>query len=372
MEQRIHFCSGSDGVRIAYAASGKGPPLVRAPHWLTHVEFDWRSPVWRSWLGHLSSRNTLIRFDPRGCGLSDREVENISFEAWVSDLERVVDAAGLERFALFGASQGGAIAAAYAARHPERVSRLILYGAFVRGRLARAGSRRDLEEAETFVHLARVGWGTESPAFRQVFTSLFLPEGTLEQWRWFNELQRLSASGDTAARILEMCHDIDVRELAPQVRVPTLVLHAREDARVPFEEGRLFASLIPQAQFVPLESRNHVLLESEPAWADFTRETHAFLRPEPPRPGNELLCGELTVRERQVLDLIAQGLGNEIIHHRLHIRPHTLRNHITNIFDKLRVSTRAEAIVKARDAGFGKPSMITRDSGPGAPPLAAR
>lgn len=372
MEQRIHFCSASDGVRIAYAASGKGPPLVRAPHWLTHVEYDWRSPVWRPWLEHLSSGNTLIRFDPRGCGLSDRDVENISFETWVSDLERVVDAAGLARFALFGASQGAAIAAAYAARHPERVSRLILYGAFVRGRLARAATPRDFDEAATFVHLARVGWGTESPAFRQVFTSLFLPEGTLEQWRLFNELQRLSTSGDTAARILEMCHNIDVRDLAPQVRVPTLVLHAREDARIPFEEGRLFASLIPNAQFVPLESRNHVLIESEPAWADFMRETKAFLRPEQPRPQNELLCQGLTARERQVLDLIAQGLRNECIHDRLQIRPHTLRNYITVIFDKLHVSTRAEAIVKARDAGFGLHASNDRDRGPGATPLARR
>lgn len=352
MEQCIRFCTTPDGVRLAYAVSGKGPPLVRAPHWLTHLEYDWRSPVWRPWLEHFSSRNTLIRFDARGCGLSDREVSDVSFNAWLSDLESVVHAAGLESFALFGASQAGAIAAAYAVRHAQQVRRLILYGAYVRGRRARASSPRDFEEAETFVHLARVGWGTESPAFRQVFTTLFLPEGTPEQWRWFNDLQRLSASGEMAARILEMTQSIDVGDLAPQVRVPTLVLHAREDARVPFEEGRLFATLIPDAQFVPLESRNHVLLESEPAWRHFTRETQAFLAAGEPQ--SQAVNIALTARECQVLELIAQGLANASIHDRLHISPHTLRNHITVIFEKLEVSTRAEAIVKAREAGFGQ------------------
>lgn len=351
MEQRIRFCTAPDGVRLAYATSGKGPPLVRASHWLTHLEFDWRSPVWRPWLEAVSSRHTLVRFDPRGCGLSDREPADMSFESWVRDLETVVDAAGLDRFALLGPSQGGPIALAYAVRHPERVSRLVLSGSYLRGRLVRASTPSDVEEAETFVQLARLGWGTENPAFRQVFTMLFIPGGTPEQWRWFNDLSRVSTSGEMAARILNMIQRIDARDLAPQVRVPTLVVHSRGDARVPFEEGRLAASLIPGAQLLPLESANHVLLAGEPAWKPFFAAFDEFVggaTSEAPLPG------ELTGREREILELIAQGLGNAAIAARLRISPNTLRNHISNIFGKLAVETRAEAIVKAREAGFGR------------------
>jgi pimeloyl-ACP methyl ester carboxylesterase/DNA-binding CsgD family transcriptional regulator len=351
MEQRIRFCTAPDGVRLAYATSGKGPALVRAPHWLTHLEFDWRSPVWRPWLEGFSSGHTLVRFDPRGCGLSDRDVGDVSFDSWVSDLETVVQAAGLDRFALFGASQGGPIALAYAVRHAERVTQLMLHGSYARGRLVRASTPQDEEEAETYLHLARIGWGSESPAFRQVFAMLFLPDATAEQWRWFNDLSRVSATGDMAARILSMLHRIDVRALAPQVRVPTLVTHARGDARVPFEEGRLLASLIPGAQFVPLETRNHILLASDPAWRVFFGAFDEFLA-SAPRQGD--FAGGLTAREREILDLIAQGLANPGIAERLGISPHTLRNHITRIFDKMGASTRAEAIVKARDAGFGR------------------
>jgi pimeloyl-ACP methyl ester carboxylesterase len=351
MEQKIRFCTARDGVRLAYAVSGKGPPLVRAPHWLTHVEFDWRSPVWRPWLEALSSRHTLVRFDPRGCGLSDRDVADVSFDAWVSDMETVVDAAGLERFAMLGPSQGGPIALAYAVRHPQRVTKLALHGSYLRGRLVRGNTPRDVEEAETLLHIARVGWGTENPAFRQVFTMLFIPGGTPEQWRWFNDLSRISASGEMAARILNAIHYIDVRELAPQVRVPTLVTHARNDARVPFEEGRLVASLIPGAQFLPLETSNHILLASEPAWPAFVGALQEFFGA---AAAPAAFSAELTAREREILELIAQGLGNPAIAARLAISPHTLRNHITSIFDKLGVDTRAEAIVQAREAGFGR------------------
>jgi pimeloyl-ACP methyl ester carboxylesterase/DNA-binding CsgD family transcriptional regulator len=335
MEQRIRFCTA----------------LVRAPHWLTHLEFDWRSPVWRPWLQEVSGRHTLVRFDPRGCGLSDRDAADLSFESWVRDLETVVQAAGLDRFALFGPSQGGPVALAYAVRHPERVTKLVLNGAYLRGRLARSSTPRDEEEAETFVRLARVGWGTENPAFRQVFSMLFMPKGTAEQWRWFSDLSRVSTSGETAARILGMMHRIDVRELAPLVRVPTLVFHSRGDARVPFEEGRLAASLIPGAQFVTLESENHILHAAEPAWRSFFATLEEFLGE---APGAGALAGELTAREREILELIAQGLANPAIARRLEISPHTLRNHISSIFDKLAVATRAEAIVKARESGFGR------------------
>jgi pimeloyl-ACP methyl ester carboxylesterase/DNA-binding CsgD family transcriptional regulator len=353
MEQRIRFCTTRDGVRLAYAISGKGPALVRAPHWLTHLEYDWRSPVWRPWLEALSSRHTLVRFDPRGCGLSDREPAELSFEAWVSDLETVIEAAGLERFAVLGPSQGGPIAIAYAVRHPERVPKLVLHGSYVRGRLVRAGTPppREVEEAETFVHLARIGWGTENPAFRQVFTMLFLPGGTPEQWRWFNDLSKVSASGETAARMLNVVHRIDVQALAPQMRVPTLVIHARGDARIPFEEGRLAASLIPGAQFLPLESANHVLLATEPAWSVFLAAFDDFLAD---APGQGALSGELTAREREIVELIAQGIASPGLARRLTISPRSLRTHSTRIFDKMAVGTRAEAIVKAREAGFGR------------------
>lgn len=356
MEQGIRFCTAPDGVRLAYATCGKGPALVRAPHWLTHIEFDWRSPVWRPWLETLSARHSLIRFDPRGCGLSDREVGDVSFEAWVGDLEAVADAAGLERFALFGASQGGPMAVAYAVRHPERVTKLVLHGTYARGRLVRAATPQDEEEAETFLHLARVGWGTENPAFRQVFTTLFIPDAAPEQWRWFNDLSRVSTSGEMAARILDMLHRIDVRSLAPRVRVPTLVTHARGDARIPFEEGRSLASLIPGAQFVPLETRNHILLAADPAWCGFFAAVEEFLAaaPSEPEATGASLGASLTGREREILELIAQGLANPSIARRLRISPNTLRNHITSIFGKIEAATRAEAIVKAREAGFGR------------------
>jgi pimeloyl-ACP methyl ester carboxylesterase/DNA-binding CsgD family transcriptional regulator len=353
VEQHIRFCTAPDGVRLAYATSGKGPALVRAPHWLTHIEFDWRSPVHRPWLEGLNRDHLLVRFDPRGCGLSERDVGDISFGAWVQDLEAVVDAAGLERFVLFGASQGGPIAVDYAVRHPERVEKLVLHGAYARGRLVRASTPRDEEEAETFLHLARVGWGTDNAAFRRVFAMLFLPEATPEQARWFDDLSRVSTDGDMVARMLGMLHQIDVRPLAPRVSAPTLVTHARGDQRIPFEEGRLLASLIPNAQLVPLETKNHILLPSDPAFAAFFVALREFLGTQQ-APKETLREEGLTTREREILELIAQGLGNARISERLGISPNTLRNHITSIFGKLGAGTRAEAIVKARDGGFGR------------------
>ena len=351
MEQRIRFCTGPDGVRLAYATSGKGPPLVRAPHWLTHLEFDWRSPVQRPTVEALSRDHTVVRFDARGCGLSQRDVGDVTFEDWVRDLETVADAAGLERFVLYGASQGGPIAVAYAVRHPERVEKLVLHGAYARGRLVRNSTPRDQEEAETFLHLARVGWGTDLPAFRRVFGTMFLPEATPEQVQWFDDLSRVSTDGETVANMLNMLHRIDVRELAPQVKAPTLVTHARGDSRIPFEEGRLLASLIPNAQLVPLETRNHILIPPDPAFAAFVQALREFLgqRAAPAGAAEEKLTG----REREILELIAQGLANTKISERLGISPNTLRNHITSIFDKLGAETRAEVIVKAREAGFG-------------------
>ncbi len=284
MEQQIRFCTATDGARLAYACAGTGPVLVKAANWLNHLEFDWESPIWRPLLDELTSRFFLLRYDERGNGLSDWDVDDISFEAFVRDLETVVDAAGVERFALFGISQGCAVSIAYAVRHPERVSHLVLHGGFAVGVHAR-GSPEFVEQHDALMTLLRSGWGRENPAFRQVFTSLFVPEGTPEQMRWFNELQRVTTTPDNAVRLIETFGRIDVRELLPRVSCPTLVLHCRGDARIPFNAGRRIASGIPGARFVPLDSRNHLVLSNEPAFPRFVREITSFLGVEtgPPR-----------------------------------------------------------------------------------------
>jgi DNA-binding SARP family transcriptional activator/pimeloyl-ACP methyl ester carboxylesterase len=278
--QEIRFCRTTDGVTLAYAVSGDGPPLVKAANWLTHLDHDWNSPVWRHWLVELSRCHRLVRYDERGCGLSDWAVDDWSLAAWVRDLEAVVDEAGLDRFPLLGISQGGAVAIEYAVRHPERVSHLVLYGSYAQGRRVRATCDEDRARMQLQVDLARLGWGTDDPAFRQVFTAQFMPGGSKELWDAFNDLQRLTASPENAARIMMTTDEIDITDLARQVRVPTLVLHARDDRRPPFEQGRLLATLIPGSRFVALDSSNHVLLEHEPAWQVFLTEVEAFLATE--------------------------------------------------------------------------------------------
>ena len=355
MQQQIRFCKSADGVRLAYATAGKGPPLVKASNWLSHLEYDWQSPVWRPFLEQLASRRTVIRYDERGCGLSDWNAADLSFQSWVRDLEAVVDVIGLKRFALLGISQGGPIAMAYAVRHPERVSHLVLYGTYARGRLKRQPSAAQIDETRTLVTLMRLGWGSENPAFRQFFTSLFIPDGSLEQLRWFNDLQRLSSSPANAVRLQEEFAVIDVTELAPRVTIPTIVLHRRGDAVVPFEEGRLLAGMIPNAHFVPLEGRNHLLLGGEPELERFMAELDEFLATDSPAPaGAAPRLPDLTARESEVLDLVARGLDNTHIADTLGVSAKTLRNHITNIFCKLHVTSRAQAIVLARDAGLGR------------------
>jgi pimeloyl-ACP methyl ester carboxylesterase/DNA-binding winged helix-turn-helix (wHTH) protein len=272
LQQEVHFCTASDGVRIAYAVAGQGPPLVKAANWLNHLEYDWRSPIWSELFHELAADRRLVRYDERGNGLSDWDVDDISFEAFVRDLETVVEAAGLDRFALFGISQGCAVSIVYAIRYPERVTHLVLYGGFARGR-----SKRDPEHARTLLSLVRQGWGQENPAFRQFFTSLFFPEGTPEQMQWFNDLQRITTSPENAIRIMQATGDVDISDLLPQVSVPTLVLHCRNDAAVVLDEGRRLAAGIPGAKFVALESRNHLVLESEPAWGQFIGEIKSFL-----------------------------------------------------------------------------------------------
>ncbi len=275
-DQHIRFCTADDGVRLAYATVGEGPPLVKAANWLGHLQYEWQSPVWRHWLHALARDHTLVRYDERGCGLSDWEVEDISFEAWVRDLELVVDALELERFPLLGLSQGGPVAVAYAVRHPERVSRLILYGTYDIGWGQRPEASSGMQW-EALATLIRHGWAQDNPAFRQVFTALFIPDGTPEQARWFDDLQRVTTSPEIAERFEWACSQIDVRDLLPRVQAPALVLHARGDATVPFTAGQRLAEALPDARFVPLEGKNHVLLEHEPAWPRFLAEVRAFL-----------------------------------------------------------------------------------------------
>ena len=295
----------------------------------------------------------MTRYDGRGCGLSDRAVKDLSFDANLRDLEAVADAAGLKRFVLLGCCQGSGLAIAYAARHPERVSNLVLYGAFARGRLKRNPSAQDIEEADMMLKLVELGWGRENPAFRQVYTTMFIPDSTPEQFRWFTDLQRMSTSPENAVGLIRGFDGMDVTELLPKVNCPTLVLHARNDARVPFAEGRMVASSIPGAEFVTLESCNHILLEHQPAWKQFLAEIARFVHGQA-EDAARTAFSELTEREREVLELIARGLDNAAIASQLSLRPKTVRNHINGIFDKLNVPNRAQAIVRAREAGMGR------------------
>ena len=276
-EQEIRFCIAGDGIRLAYATSGAGPPLVKAANWLSHLAYDWESPVWRHWLAELSRRFRLVRYDERGCGLSDWDVGRFSLDDWVDDLETVVDAAGLDRFPLLGISQGGPVAIAYAVRHPERVTHLVLLGSFAQGRRKSARTPDELALAEARVEIVRLGWWRPDPTYRQIFVSRFLPEATQEQWRSFDELQQRSTSPDNAWRFVNAFANIDVTNLAPKLTVPTLIMCSRREPDNRFEQSRLLAALIPKSRLVPLDSSNHLLPERDPAWRHFLAEIDRFL-----------------------------------------------------------------------------------------------
>lgn len=277
LEQRIRFCHTSDRVRVAYATVGEGPPLVRAAHWITHLDYEWESPVWRHWMEGLSRGRTFIRYDERGCGLSDHDPEDISFEAFVRDLETVVDELGLERFPLMGMSQGGPVAMAYAVRHPERVSRLLLVGAFMRGRMVRATTPDELREAQLQGELIRMGWGRDDPSFRLYFSSTFMPDAPPQLWSDFAALMRRTTSAENALRLNNVSIAMDVTDLVDQITVPTLILHGRADMRIPFSQGREIAARIRGSRLVPLDTRNHLLVADEPAWEQLLREVDDFL-----------------------------------------------------------------------------------------------
>ncbi len=280
LHQEVHFCTASDGVRIAYAEVGKGIPLLRTGHWLTHLEYDWESPVWSSFLREIAVGRRLIRYDARGNGLSDWEVDEISFEAFVRDIESVVEATGLDKFDLLGVSQGAAISVAYAVRHPERVRHLVLYGGFARGRRMR-GSQQEIANSDAIATLMRQGWGQENPAFRQMFTSLFIPGATPEQMEWFNDLQRITTSPDNAVRLRHAVDLIDVTNLLPRVQSPTLVLHCRHDAVQPFPKraAELAAGIPGRALRDARRAQpHHAAMPTPKLGSRFFEEVKAFLK----------------------------------------------------------------------------------------------
>jgi pimeloyl-ACP methyl ester carboxylesterase len=274
---KIRFATSADGVRFAYALTGEGPPLVKAAHWLTNLDLDWQSVIWRHWLGSLADGHQLLRYDQRGCGLSDRNPEDLSLEAMVSDLETVVDEAGFRKFALLGASKGGPVTINYTVKHPDRVSALILYGSYAQG-WARRGNPAEAESGRAMMELVRFGWGQDNPAFRQMFGSLFMPDANEEQREAFDVMQRESATPELAARLMEALGEVDVSDLLPQLSVPVLVLHARGDSRIPHELGRSLASGIPNAEFQSLDCNNHIIMEHEPAFPGLISAIRVFLK----------------------------------------------------------------------------------------------
>jgi pimeloyl-ACP methyl ester carboxylesterase/DNA-binding CsgD family transcriptional regulator len=362
MKQDIRFCTTADGVKLAYAVSGKGTPLVMSATWLTHLEHQWRSLAWRPWLDAFSRDHMVLRYDSRGCGLSDRDVEDLSFENWVRDFECVVDAACPGRFALLATCQGGPIAIEYAARHPGRVSHLILYGTYARGRLRWTDRQNEVEKGRLLLDLTQLGWGDENHAFLQVWASAFQPGGTLEHLRSWSDQMRRATSAETAVRLLRIGWSVDVTSAARRIECPVLVVHPERDAVVPIAEGRLLASLVSDCRFIQLDSENHMPLSDEPEWPRLLGELRTFLAATPAGKGGgrrTLPLGELTPRERAVLDGIAEGLDNLEIAGRLGLSEKTVRNHISRIFDKIDVEHRYQAIVRARDAGLGMSTKAT-------------
>jgi len=348
--QEIRFAPSASGPRIAYALSGEGYPLVRAPHWLTHIEWDWQTPVWAPWLDALSRHHRLLRFDAAGTGLSDPALTPPSLDDLVTDLEAVVDAAGVERFALLGMSQGAAVSIRYAARHPQRVSHLVLFGAFVRGTLVRNPGPESQRLVDAMCQLVESGWGQENAAYRQLFTSQFFPAATVEQMRAFNDLELLSATPLRASQLVRAFAGIDAVADLALVRCPALVLHKRADARIPFEEGRLVAAGIAGARFEPLDGPNHLPLPGDPAFDHALTLMREFLPQQ--RPLAPQLTG-LNDGERELLELLARGLDNAQIAAQLGRADKTVRNRVSALMERLGCETRAQAIVRGREAGFG-------------------
>lgn len=344
--QEIHFTRGSDGTRLAYGVHGSGPPLIVVSCWLSHLQHDWESPVWRHFLEDLGEFTTHVRYDERGFGMSDWNVTDFSLAARLGDLEAIVDALGYERVSLLGMSDGSPIAMLYAARHPERVARLVLYGTVCGERVVFEGDR--LLEEETYQGLVKIGWAGADPRFRRVFTQGFIPDATEEQMRWFDELQRQSTSTENylAARAARYREDITAE--IPKIQAPTLILHAVGDRMKTFDNATEVASLIRGSRLVPLDSRNHILLRGEPAWRTFVAEVRAFMEPERASwlavrtdAHGTRATEPLSRRELDVLRLAAEGRTNDAIAGTLGLSPRTVERHLSNAYAKLGLEGKA-------------------------------
>ena len=345
----VRFVHTKDGVRLAWAASGQGPALVKTANWLTHLEYDRQSLVWSHWQQFFERNFSYYRYDERGIGLSQHHVEDLSPSTWLPDLEAVVEVAKPEKpFVLLGISQGTGAALSYAAKYPDNVSHLIIYGGYLQGWARREPEERRRREAVR--ELVELGWGKSNPVFRRLYTSMFLPDGTEEQLAWFDEVCARSTSPALAARLMGEQSHADFSAMPEEVEVPTLVMHCRDDGVVPFSQGAEIAAGIRNAEFVQLESRNHILLSDEPSWETFKSVTLEFTGTK--AAAEDALFVTLTNREREVLAQITAGFSNSEISERLFISEKTVKNHITNIFEKLGVSNRSQAIVRARDGGF--------------------
>jgi pimeloyl-ACP methyl ester carboxylesterase/DNA-binding CsgD family transcriptional regulator len=344
--QEVRFCRSADGTRLAFAVHGAGPPLLLSCCWLSHLEFDWESPVWRNFLLDLGKLATVIRYDERGFGMSDWDVSDFSLEARVADLEAVVDAAGLDRCAMVGMSQGGPVAITYSVRHPDRVSRLVLYGTY--GVLVRNTESEELER--TFQQLIKVGWARPDSTFRRVFTDLMIPGATEEQAGWLDALQARATSTENAMRSRAARAEADVGALLPDVSVPTLVVHARGDRMNDFSDGRELASRIPRARLVTLDSENHITLSDEPAWPVFIEELGAFLAADGVAAASTpAALRTLTGREIDVLRLVGQGSDNAEVAQALSLSLRTVERHLGSIYAKLGLtgrSARAAAVAR--------------------------
>lgn len=350
VHQDIRFCNSSDGVQLAIALYGQGPPLVKAATWLTHIERDPTSLHAGHWIEELSRGHTYITYDARGCGLSSRQAADISFEAWVRDLETVVDALGLDTFPLLGISQGAAIATAYATRHPERVSRLVLFGGFTTSYFTTGNPDPAIvEEAETLLKVMKLGWGKGSPALRQVFVANFMPGASAEQQHAFDEHQRLTATPEMAVRILREMFSINVKDAARKVACPALVFHSRGDQLIYFDQGRKLAGLIPGAKFIPVDSVNHIPFREEPCWPEVVRELRSFLDYQPMAAAPAL---KLTLRQAEVLRKVAEGKTDKQVARELDLSPRTVEMHVAGAMKVLGCTTRAQALHRATEAGL--------------------
>lgn len=341
--QQIRFCTSRDGTRIAYALCGEGPPLVMAGQSFSHLEGEWDCSVRAPLLEFLSQNQTLVRYDMRGTGLSDRDCTEFSFARYVEDLGAVIRASGFDSYAMLGLTGGGALAVTHAVAHPKEVTQLVMVGSYLRGRSVRSTTPSAHEETELILKLVELGWGQDSPTFRQLFTYQFLPDGTPEQLQSFDELMRKSVSAKNAALQLRAWFNADLRDVAPLLKTPTLVLHSRGDLRIPFDEGRLLAASIPAARFVTLDSRNHFILTQEAAWLHLTHELTAFLAPQAGK--NLSPIESLTAREQAVLEVLSQGLETADMAERLCMSEKTVRNHLSSIYSKLEVSNRLQAVL---------------------------